>query len=131
MHGSPLRAPCVWADDDGILYFEVVPDPLQRAWLRVEIVDGHVEEALDLAGVQVHGDDMVAAGRLQHVGHEAGGDGSAGPVLLVLPRVGEVGDHGCYAPCGGGLAGGDYDEELHYVVVYVARRGGLEDEDWI
>lgn len=80
--------------------------------------------------MQVHGDDVVAARRLQHVGHEFRRDGRARLVLFVLARVGEVGDHGGDAPRGGGAAGVDDDEEFHEAVVDVAGGGGLEDEYW-
>lgn len=56
---------------------EVLADPFHRRGLGVEVVDRDVEEALDLGGVEVHGDDVVAAGGLEHVGHEFGGDGGA------------------------------------------------------
>lgn len=71
---------------------------------------------------------MVTASRLQHIRHQLCGDGGSGPVFFVLARVGEVGDYGGDAPRGGGLAGVDYDEELHEAVVDVARGGGLEDK---
>jgi hypothetical protein len=96
--------------------------------LRVEIVDGNVEEALDLAGVQVHGDDVVAAGDGEHVGDELGGDGRTAHVLFVHARVGIARDDGGDAACRGALARGDEDEEFHEVVVDVAT-GGLEDKD--
>lgn len=80
--------------------------------------------------MQVHGDDVVAARRLQHVGHEFRRNGRARLVLFVLARVGEVGDHGGDAPRGGGAAGVDDDEEFHEAVVDVAGGGGLEDEYW-
>ncbi len=79
--------------------------------------------------MQVHGDDVVAARRLQHVGHEFGRDGGARLVFLVLARVREVGDDGGDAARRGRLARVDHDQELHQPVVDVARRGGLEDED--
>ena len=80
--------------------------------------------------MQIHGDDMIASRRLQHIGHELCGDGSPGSILFVLARVGEVGDYGGDAAGGGGFAGVDYDEEFHEAVVDVARGGGLEDEYW-
>ena len=79
--------------------------------------------------MEVHRDDMVAASRLQHIGHELGGDRSPTLIFLVLARVGEVGQDGGDAPSGGGAAGVDEDEELHDVVVDVAGLGGLDDED--
>ena len=125
----PLCAAGVGRYNDTVLDGEVTADPVKRARLGVEVVDGDVEEALDLRGVQVHGDDVVAARRLEHVGHETCGDGGAGLVLLVLASVGEVGQHGRDATCRRRLAGVDHDQELHDSVVDVARSGGLEDED--
>lgn len=108
-----LGAPGVGGDDDGVFVVEVLADVAEGCGLSVEavdvsvcrgsfslggregagedsLVDWHVEEALDLAGVQVHGDDMVAAGTLQHVCDELGADGGARLVLLILASVGEV-----------------------------------------
>merc|ERR1712241_420851 len=39
--------------------FDVLLDPLEDGGLRVQVVDGDVEEALDLARVQVHRDYVV------------------------------------------------------------------------
>ena len=129
--GRALGASRIRTHDDAVLDgLQVIADPAQGRGFGVEVVDGDVEEALDLRGVQVHGDDVVAPGRLQHVGHELGGDGSAGLVFFVLACVGEVGDDGRDAPGGGGLAGVDHDEEFHEAVVDIAGGGGLEDEDW-
>jgi len=79
--------------------------------------------------MQVHCDDVVAAGRLQHVGHQPGSNGRAGLVFFVLPGIGEVWDDGGDAACGGGFARIDHYEEFHEAIVYVARGGGLEYED--
>jgi hypothetical protein len=117
-------------DDDAVLDVQVLAHPPEGAGLGVEVVDGDVEEALDLGGVQVHGDDVVAAGGLEHVGNELGGDGRAGLVLLVLAGVEEVGDDGGDSAGRGGFAGVDHDQQLHEAVVDVAGAGGLEDEDW-
>ena len=54
--------------------------PLGQHRDRGEVVDRHVEEALDLTGVEVDGDDAVDARGREHVGDEAGGD------RLVAPR---------------------------------------------
>lgn len=73
---------------------EILADPFHAARFGVEVVDWDVEEALDLRGVEVHRDDMVAAGGLEHVGHKLGCDRSAGLVFLVLSGVGKVGENG-------------------------------------
>ena len=35
----------------------------------IQMVDGYVEESLDLVGMQVHGDDTVHTCHTQQVGH--------------------------------------------------------------
>ena len=38
------------------------------------MIDGHIEEALDLVGMEVHGDQTVDACHTQQVSHELGCD---------------------------------------------------------
>ena len=78
---------------------------------------GDVEEALDLVGVQVHGQHPVGAGAGDQVGHQLGGNGVAGLGLPVLAGVAEIGDHRSDPPGGGALQGVDHDEQLHEGVV--------------
>src|SRR5690606_27906735 len=85
----------------------------------------HVEEALDLTGVQVDSDDAVGAGRLEEVGDELGGDGLTRLDLLVLPGVAEVGDHRVDAPRRGAPQCVYEHQELHQVVVHRGA-GGLD-----
>ena len=125
----PLCSSGVRADDNCPAHIQVCPDPAQRARFGVEIVYGHVEEALDLAGVQIHCYDMVAAGGLEHIGHELGRDWRSGLVLFVLSGIGKVGDHCCNATGRGSLAGRDDDQQLHYVVVDVTGSCSLNNED--
>lgn len=127
--GLPLRATSIRAYDDGFADIQIVSDPPKRTGLRVQVVHGHIEEPLDLTRMQVHGDDMIAAGCLQHIRHEFCSDGSTGSVFLVLTGIGEVGDHGGDTTGRCSLAGVDDDEEFHEAVIDVARSGGLEDED--
>lgn len=129
MANSPFGAAGIGADDDDVLGAPVLTNPTQHTRLGIEVIYGDVEEALDLRGMQVHGDDVVAAGGLQHVRDELGGYGGAALVLLVLARIREVGADDGNAPRGGGSAGMDHDEKLHEAVIDVARGGGLEDED--
>ena len=60
----------------------------------VQVIDGNVEEALDLGGVQVEGQDAVGAGHRQQVGHQLGGDRHAALVLAILPGVAVIGHDG-------------------------------------
>lgn len=126
----PFRTTGVRAYNDGFADIEVLSDPPQCAGLRIQVVDRHIEEALDLTGMQVHGDHMIAAGCLQHVRHELCRDGCTGFVFLILAGIGKVRDHGSDTTGGCGLAGVDDDEKFHEAIVDIARSGGLEDEDF-
>jgi hypothetical protein len=52
-----------------------------------KMVDGNVEEALNLGRMQVDEERAVGAGGGQQVGDELGADGYALFVLAVLPRL--------------------------------------------
>ena len=94
---------------------------------RGEVVDREVEEALDLAGVQVDGDDAVGARGGEHVGDEARGDRLAALGLAVLARVSvERADRGD-ALRRRALRRVDHDQLLHEQVVDRAAVG-LEHE---
>src|SRR6185369_17787787 len=96
----------------------------------VDVVDGNVEEALDLVGMQVHGQHAIHADGFEHVGHDLGADRHAGGArAAVLARVAEVGNHRGDAPGRCALEGIDHDEELHQVLVRGRCTGGLDDED--
>ena len=95
---------------------------------RHQVIERGVEEALDLARVQVDADHPVGPGRGQHVGHQLGRDRLASGRLPVLARVAVVGADRGDALGRGPLGGVDHDELLHQRVVH--RRGvRLDDED--
>lgn len=79
--------------------------------------------------MEVHGDYVIAAGSLKHIGHELSGDWGAGLVLLVLARVWEVWNHGCDAACRCCFTRVDHNEEFHESIVDVSGWGRLQDED--
>jgi signal transduction histidine kinase len=54
----------------------------------MHVIDRTVKKALDLVGVQVHGDDAIGTGGVEHVRNQAGRDGFATAVFFVLARVG-------------------------------------------
>lgn len=123
---KPLSTPRIRTNNHTLPHItQILPNPPQRAGLRIQIVDRHIEEPLYLASMQIHCDNMVAPRRLQHIRNQLRGDGRPGLVFLVLARVGEVRDHGCDAAGGRSLAGVDHDEEFHEAVVDVAWGGGL------
>jgi hypothetical protein len=92
-----------------------------------QLIDGDVEEALDLALVKVHGQHAVGAGDADHVRDEACRDGYPGLVLLVRTAVGVVGHHSRDASGAGTLEGVDHDEQLHDRLLD-GRAGGLHQE---
>ena len=65
-----LDAAGVGRDDDEVLQAEVV-EVLREHHQRRHVVDRDLEEALDLAGVEVHRQHAVGAGGLEHARDEA------------------------------------------------------------
>lgn len=57
--GGTLGTTSIRRHDDAVLNVQVLADPAKHRGLGVKVVDGHVEEALDLRCVEVHGDDVV------------------------------------------------------------------------
>ncbi len=93
-----------------------------------QLIHGDVEEALDLAGVQVHGEDAVGAGGLDQVGEQARRNRHARLVLLVAASVGVVRDDGRDAAGRGAAEGVDHDQQLHDAGVH-RRAERLDQED--
>ena len=71
----------------------------------IEMVDGNIEESLDLVGVEVHGYEAVDACGAKQVGNQLGGDGDTRFVLAVLAGPAEVRDY-CNDGGGGSALGG-------------------------
>jgi hypothetical protein len=125
MKQLPFGTTSIWTNDDSTLpTWNVLLDVGNDKRLRVQVVDGKVEKALDLAGVQIHGDHMVAAGDSEHVSDELGSDGGTTLVLFVHACVWITWDDGGDAARRGTFARGNEYEELHEVIVDVAT-GGL------
>ena len=59
----------------------------------IEMIDGYIEESLNLVGMEIHGDDTVHTSHAQQVGHQFGTDAHTGLVLTVLSCPSEVGHH--------------------------------------
>jgi hypothetical protein len=66
----PLCTACIRAHDNAVLDVDVLAYPSERRRLGVEVVDRYVEETLNLTGMEIHCDDVVATGGLEHIGHE-------------------------------------------------------------
>ena len=93
-----------------------------------EVVDGNVEEALNLSRVQVHREDSVSTGGGDKVCNELCGNGVAALGLAILTRVAEVRYNGGDASRGGAAHCVDHDKQFHEVVVY-GTAGGLNDKN--
>ena len=92
------------------------------------MVEGRVEEPLDLSRVQVDADHTVGPRRGEHVRHQLGRDRLAPGRLAVLARVPVVRAHRGDALGRRPLGRVDHDQLLHERVVHGAGVG-LDDED--
>src|SRR5215813_2774456 len=123
-----LHAPRIRRDEDElfqVLLRQIVDDHGGR---REEVIHRHVEEALDLPGVEIHGKDAVAARGGDEVRNELGRDGDASHHLAILAAVAVVGKDRGDAPGRRALEGVQHHQKLHEVVVH-GRAGGLDHED--
>ena len=93
-----------------------------------EVIDGDVEEALNLGGVEIDREDAIGAGSFEHAGDQFCGDGHAGTVFAVLAGVAVIRQHGGNAFGAGALEGVEQQEKFHEVLVN-GGAGGLDDED--
>ena len=58
------------------------------------MINGHIEEPLDLIGMEVHRDDTIHTSGAQQIGHQLGANADTGLVLTILTRPSEIRDHG-------------------------------------
>lgn len=126
----PLRASCIRTHNHRLGNFQILPNPSQRTRLSIQVIDWHIEESLNLAGMQVHCNYVVATGGLKHIRHKFCRYGSSRFVLLVLASIGEIRDYSSDTARGSCLAGIDDDQEFHESVVDIAWGGGLQYEDF-
>ena len=123
----PLGVADVGSQDGGvreIALFEVSAENVQRG----QLIDRDVEEALDLAGVQVDGQDAVGASGLDKIGEQARGDRHARLVLLIAAAVAVVRKDRGDTPCRCALERIDHDQQFHDAAAD-RRRERLDDED--
>ena len=93
-----------------------------------QIVHGDVKKALNLGGVEVHGEDPVGAGGGYQIGHQLCGYGITAFGFPVLTGIAEIRYNGG-DPAGRGPAHGvRHYQQLHQIVVYRVT-GGLYDEN--
>ena len=127
VHAGAFAASHVGAGEHDVIYVELLADIGHEKGGTIQMVDGDVEESLNLVGVEVHADDPVGSGGLYHVGNYLGGDGDMGFVFAVLAGESVVGDDCHDFLRRGALGGVDHQQQLKEVVG--RRNGGLDDED--
>jgi hypothetical protein len=91
------------------------------------MIHGNVKKALNLGGVQIHGQNPVRPCNCDQISQQFGGYGNPGLILSILTGVAIVGNH-CSDPFGGGSSGGVGNYQK---LQQVLRRGigGLYYED--
>jgi hypothetical protein len=72
-----------------MLNLQIRLDPSKCTWLYIQIIGQHIEEALYLASMQIHRDDMIASSCLQHIGNELRQDWRPG--FCLATRMGSSG----------------------------------------
>ena len=92
------------------------------------MVDGDVEESLDLLTVQIHGENTIGTRCSQQVSHELGGNRYTRLVFPILAGVSVKGEHGRNPRSRCALSGIDHDQQLHEMLVR-GSTGGLDNED--
>ena len=88
------------------------------------MVNRHIEESLDLVGMEVHGNQAVDACCTQQVGYKFCGNRHAGFVLAILTGPAEVGHHSGNRLGRCPLGCINHEQELHKVVA--VRECGLD-----
>lgn len=80
----PLRSARIRTNNHTLVHRQVLPDPSHHVGLRIQVVDRDIEKSLNLGRMKVHCDDVVAAGRLEHVRDQLGADRCPRTILFIL-----------------------------------------------
>lgn len=94
-----------------------------------KVINGAVEEALDLSGVEIDGDKTLGAGDHDAVGNQLGADGSPRAHLAILAGISVIRHDGGDAAGRSALQGIAHEAELDKIAVYIRRTRGLHNED--
>ena len=94
-----------------------------------KVINGAVEEALDLSGVEIDGDKTLGAGDHDAVGNQLGADGSPRAHLAILAGISVIRHNSGDAAGRSALQGIAHEAELDEVAVYIRRTRGLHNED--
>ena len=80
------------------------------------MVNRNIEEALNLVGMQVHGNQAVNTSYTKQVGHKFCPDANSWLVLAVLSSPSEIWDDSVDGPCRGSFCRIDHKQQFHEVV---------------
>ena len=80
------------------------------------MVNGYVEEALDLVGMEVHGDQTVDTGSAQQVSYKLCADAYTRFVFSVLTCPTEIRNYGDDVTCRSAFGSVNHEQKLHEVV---------------
>src|SRR5690606_35982512 len=117
-HGAGANHATDVRGDDHQVLETLVLDVVGQHWRAVDVVYRHIEEALDLIGVQIDREHAVDADHGEHVGHYLGADGHAcGARTAILAGIAEVGDDGGDARGRGAAEGVGHYHQFHQVVI--------------
>ena len=117
----------VGRDDHLVAVGEPLLDVAHHDGGAEEVVGRDVEEALDLAGVEIERQHAVDARMGDEIGHQFGRDRRARGGFPILPGIAEIGDHRGDA-AGRGAAQGVADDQQFHQVIVGRKRGRLDDE---
>ena len=112
---SPLGTTDVRRSDDQVLKIHGL-DIRQEDCRSIQMIDRHIEEALDLVGMEIHRDQAVDAGNCQHVRNQLSADSHTRLVLTVLTRPAEIRDYSDDLISGSPLGRINHQEQLHQIV---------------
>ena len=80
--------------DNNHIVPEIISYIIDENRCRKQVVHRNVEKSLDLAGMQIHGDDSVGAGNGEHIGNQFGADRHPGRDFFILPGIAVIGNDG-------------------------------------
>ncbi|KAH3663667.1 hypothetical protein OGAPHI_005068 [Ogataea philodendri] len=118
---STLGSTGVGRNNNGVLHVQLFTNITNHRWLSIQVIHGHIKEPLNLRGVQVHRDHVVAPGTGEHIGHQFGRNRRTALVLSVLSGVREVWQHSGDSSSRRRLTCVDHDQQLQDLVVDDAR----------
>lgn len=91
------------------------------------MVDGDIEEALNLRHMKIHAEHTVGSGNGDQIGDQLGGDRITRLCFSILTGIAIVGNHGGNASGRCPLESVDHNKQLHQVIID-GTAGGLDNE---